>query len=659
MTPTLSSAAPGTLHARILIVEDERLLAEELRERLASIGADVVGSVVSGEQALAAVERLRPDLVLMDIRLKGEMDGIEAATLIKRRQGTPIVFLTAHSDNATVERAKAAAPHGYILKPLQEHELRVTLDLAMHRCRLERDLRASEQRFLTTLSSIGDAVIATDVDGQVTFVNAVAERLTGWPRREAEGRPVSEVFPIARQRDGAALAQPAHDALEGRSAAVLPDPALLLGRHGTSRLVEHSAAPILDGDEVRGAVLVFRDVTHRCEQEDAARRAEVRVREAQKLDAVGRLAGGVAHDVNNMMTVVTGYADLLLSQLTPDDPNRPLVEELRHAGDRTAGMSRQLLSFSRQRVARPEIVCVGDLLARAGVVAAQVLPAHIALRQLAGQDGAHVRIDPGQFEQVLLNLLLNARDAMPRGGTLTIEAQVASLDSPWRAGSETLAAGEYVLVSVTDTGGGVAPEIGDRVFEPFFTTKTEGRNTGLGLTVAREMVRAAGGHILLYSEYGHGSSFAVYLPRVDAVSPDEHARTSADDDEDLRAQGAPVVLVAEDEDAVRALTRTLLEQHGYTVLTASDGEHALEVAGAHAGRIDLLLTDVVMPRLGGRELAERLVVTRPEARALFMSGYTPDTVLRQGVMRGGIAFLQKPFRGRHLLMAVRDVLRRP
>ena len=381
------------------------------------------------------------------------------------------------------------------------------------------------------------------------------------------------------------------------------------------------------------------------------------MREAQKLEAVGRLAGGVAHDVNNMMTVVTGYADLLLSQLPADDPNRALVEELKQAGDRTAGISRHLLSFSRHRIARPEITSVPDLLDRALAIAAQALPANILLRQITGQGSAHVRIDPGQFEQMVLNLVLNARDAMPRGGTLTIEASVASLDAAWRAANEPLSAGDYVLISVTDTGSGVAPEIGDRIFEPFFTTRTDGRGTGLGLSVVREMARAAGGHVLLYSEPGHGSSFTLYFPRVDGQ--EERAATSADGDEDLRADGAAVVLVAEDEDGVRALTRTLLEQQGYTVIAARDGEDALAMAAAHPDRIDLLLTDVVMPRLGGRELAERLGAVRPDARVLFMSGYTADTLLRQGVMRGGIAFLQKPFRGRHLLTAVRDVLRKP
>lgn len=529
ITAPPDTAATG-FDVRILIVEDERLLAEELRERLITIGATVVGAAVTGAQAVALADQLRPDLVLMDIRLKGEMDGIEAGRQITDLMGTPIVFLTAHSDQMTVERAKAASPYGYILKPLQEHELRVTLSLALHRCRLERQLRE----------------------------------------------------------------------------------------------------------------------------------AELRLREAQKLEAVGRLAGGVAHDVNNMMTVVTGYAELLLSQMPVDDPNRGLVEELKQAGDRTAGITRQLLSFSRHRIPRPQLANVSDLLTSIEGLLSQVLPPSVTLRRITHVSRARIRIDTGHFEQIILNLVMNARDAMPRGGALTIETTVTSLDAGWHADDqEQLPAGDYVLVAVTDTGAGIAPEISRRIFEPFFSTKANGQGTGLGLAVVRDMVRAAGGQVLLYSQAGHGASFKLYFPRISDEDDEVRAWHLDDDEEDLRAEQPGVVLLAEDEDAVRSLVRTLLEQHGYTVLLARDGEHALETAAAYAGRIDLVLTDVVMPRLGGRELAQRLGAVRPDIRALFMSGYTADTVLRQGIMRDGLAFLQKPFKGRHLLRAVRDVLRCP
>lgn len=655
---------PGEPHAtfdvRILIVEDERLLAEELRERLTSIGATVVDAVVSGEQAIAAARELRPDLVLMDIRLKGSMDGIEAATRITKTLGTPIAFLTAHSDQMTVERAKAASPYGYILKPLQEHELRVTLSLALHRVRLERDLRASEQRFLTTLSSIGDAVIATDVEGRVTFVNPVAERLTGWSSDEAAGRLVTEVFPIASESDRTAIAQPALETLASGKVERVGDPVLLTMRNGETRLVEHSAAPIADGPDVRGAVLVFRDVSQRRQHEDATREADVRLREAHKLEAVSRLAGGVAHDVNNMMTVVTGYADLLLTQMSPDDPNRGLVAELKQAGDRTAGITRQLLSFSRHRIVRPQVVSVSDLLASMDGLLEQVLPPRVTLRRVTHGARARIRIDPSQFEQIILNLAMNGRDAMPRGGTLTIETSIVSLDESWRANDQhPLASGEYVRIAVTDTGEGIPAEISQRIFEPFFSTRADGHGTGLGLVVVRDMMRAAGGQVLFYSEPGMGSSFTLYFPRVSDSDCENTVAWPELGQEALRANGQRVVLLAEDEDAVRDLACTLLEQHGYTVLLARDGEEALAVAADYAGTIDLLLTDVVMPRLGGRELAQHLTTARPNVRVLFMSGYTPDTVLRQGIMRDGLAFVQKPFKGRDLLSNIRELLDRP
>ncbi len=655
-----SDVCAAEFDVRILIVEDERLLAEELRERLEAIGATVVGSVVTGSQAIDAAQKTRPDLVLMDIHLRGEMDGIEAATQITSALGTPIIFLTAHSDQMTVERSKAASPCGYLLKPLHEHELRVTLSLALHRCRLERDLRASEQRFLTTLSSIGDAVVATDVDGRVTFVNPVATQLTGWTREAAQGLPVEQVVPVMSEGDRTQLPQPAMAAMANRQVEALPEPVLLRTREGGTRLVEHSAAPIADGPDVRGAVLVFRDVSQRRQQEEAARSAELRLHEAQKLEAVGRLAGGVAHDVNNMMQVVTGYADLLLSQLPAGDPNRGLVQELKQAGDRTAGITRQLLSFSRHRIARPQVANVAELLTSLEGLVSQVLPPRITLRRLTHGRRALIRIDPSQFEQVVLNLVLNARDAMPRGGTLTLESAVTTLAVGSRAdGQGPLPAGDYALVTVTDTGAGVAPEISDRIFEPFFSTKADGHGAGLGLAVVRDMVRAAGGQVVLQCEPGQGSAFTLYFPRASAHEDEPLAPAEAADDHALHAVGAPVVLLAEDEEAVRSLARTLLQQHGYTVLDACDGEDALHVAQAHAGRIDLLLTDVIMPRVGGRELAQRLGSIRPDMGTLFMSGYTADTVLQQGIMRDGVAFLQKPYTCQDLLAAVRDVLAHP
>lgn len=658
MTTTLSDAT-SSFDARILIVEDERLVAEELHDRLTSLGATVVGATASGLQAIEAANVLRPDLVVMDIRLKGAMDGIEAATRITDGQGIPVVFLTAHSDDATLERAKQAQPYGYLLKPLQEHELRVTLSLALHRCRLERQLRNSEQRFLTTLSSIGDAVIATDTDGRVTFLNGVAEALTGWTDRAAQRLPLDDVFRVVGEDGAAPAPSPAATVLAGGVAVACSAPVLLTTRSGATRLIEHSAAPIADRDLVQGAVIVFRDVTHRRAQEDAARQAEARLREAQKLEAVGRLAGGVAHDVNNMMTVVTGYADLLLDQLDADDPNRGLVQELRQAGDRTAGITRRLVSLSRHHVARPQVADVSDLLASIDGTIHHVLPRSVVLRRVTHGSTPRIRVDAGQFEQVVLNLVLNARDAMPHGGAVTIETNVASLDDGWPDdGDVHLPAGTYALVTVTDTGAGIAPELSERIFEPFFSTKADGYGVGLGLSVVREMMRAAGGEVRLYSEPGHGSSFTLYFPALPDVAERAPALAEADG-EGLTAERPTLVLLAEDEDAVRGLTRTLLEQHGYTVLAACDGEQALDLAAGCAAPIDLLVTDVMMPRLGGRELAQRLGVLRPETRALFMSGYTADTVLRQGIMHGDVAFLQKPFEGRHFLSAVRSALVRP
>jgi two-component system cell cycle sensor histidine kinase/response regulator CckA len=380
--------------------------------------------------------------------------------------------------------------------------------------------------------------------------------------------------------------------------------------------------------------------------------SEKRLYQAQKMEAIGHLAGGVAHDFNNLLTIISGYSDILLSRLPATDPASGLLQEIHKAGERAAGLTRQLLAFSRKQIIQPKVLDLNALANDVGKMLRRMIGEDVSLTTVLAPRLGRVKADPGQIEQVLMNLAVNARDAMPQGGKLTIETANVELDDNFTQGRPEVQPGWYVLLAVSDTGCGMTEEVKAKVFEPFFTTKEAGKGTGLGLATVYGIVKQSGGYIYVYSEPGLGTTFKIYLPLVEDGVP---AGTSNSDRKTL-PQGSETILLVEDEDAVRSLTRYTLQMQGYAVLEARDGEEALRVADQHQGQIHLLMTDVVMPRMGGRRVAERLAQTHPGVKALFLSGYTDDAVVRHGILEGEVAFLQKPFTPSALAQKVRDVL---
>ena len=381
------------------------------------------------------------------------------------------------------------------------------------------------------------------------------------------------------------------------------------------------------------------------------RRLQQQLTQSQKMEAIGRLAGGVAHDFNNLLTVITSYSDLVYQDLPPDDPRRDDVDQVRKAADGAAALTRQLLAFSRQQVLEPKVIDLNSVVDNLKKILQRVIGEDVELTTVLAAELAAVKADVSQIEQILMNLAVNARDAMPTGGKLTIETTNVDYDPERQQRSD--GSTEFVMLAVTDTGTGMDEATKARIFEPFFTTKQPGKGTGLGLATVYAIVTQAGGFIWVYSELGHGTSFKIYLPQVDAV-----ATTAAVARVDL-PRGTETVLLVEDAAAVRAVARQVLQRQGYNVLEASDGEDALHLAARYQGTIDLVLTDVVMPRAGGRELAERLLTVRPDTRVLYMSGYTDDSVVRHGILEGGVAYLQKPFSPEGLARKVREVLDAP
>ncbi|HEX6070625.1 MAG TPA: ATP-binding protein [Longimicrobiaceae bacterium] len=521
----------------------------------------------------------------------------------------------------------------------------------VERQRAEEALDRVREQQEALLHSIPDPAWLKDSDRRFLAVNEATVRLLNADVSiRADALPLTRESLIGRRLTD--LLEPAaaervafHDAVVLTEGQTLRQETVGTHRDGATRWLETVTMPARDRHgAIVGLVGVARDVTER-------KQLEARLFQSQKMEAVGRLAGGIAHDFNNVLTAIRGHAEFLLMDLPADTEARQDAEGIGQAVDRAAGLTRQLLAFSRKQLLQPRVIELNEVVTEMERMLRRLIGEDIELLNHPGPDLGRVRADPGQIEQVILNLAVNARDAMPDGGTLLIETQNVELDSAYGRGHPQVAPGSYVLLAISDTGCGMDEATQAQIFEPFFTTKEVGRGTGLGLATAYGIVQQSGGTIWVYSEVGKGTSFKIYLPRVDAP---QEAKTVVP--ARPAEGGAETLLLVEDDPAVRALAMRLLERAGYTVIEASDGAEALRIAAAHAGVIDLLLTDAVMPRLGGRELAERLLDRRPGMAVLCMSGYTDDAVLRHGIINEGAAFLEKPFTPEGLLRKVRAVL---
>jgi PAS domain S-box-containing protein len=497
------------------------------------------------------------------------------------------------------------------------------------------------------VQSSNDAIISRSVEGTITSWNPTADRLFGYSAEEALGSPITIIVPPDRIDEARALL-----ARVTSGERIEDFETIRRRKDGAEVAVSISIAPVFDtSGKVIGVSNTVRDLRAFRRAEEAVRRAEDQLRQAQKMEAVGRLAGGVAHDFNNILSVILSYSEMILAEMTPGEPIGADIEEIRQAGLRAAALTKQLLMFSRQQVLEPRVLDVNAVLAGLAKMLERVLGEDIDLVTAPSSGVGRIRADPSSVEQVIMNLVINARDAMPVGGRLTIETASVDLDDSYARDHLGVIPGPHVMLAVTDTGTGIDRATQARIFEPFFTTKEPGKGTGLGLSTVFGIAQQCGGSVWVYSEPGKGTVFKVYFPRVDA-SLDRTVPSRAP----VTLQGSETILLVEDQEQVRAVARGILIRHGYQVLVAKNAGEALLLCEKHAGPIDLLVTDVVMPQMSGPELAKRLAVTRASMKVLCMSGYTDDSIVRHGVLESGMAFLQKPFTPESLTRKAREVL---
>jgi two-component system, cell cycle sensor histidine kinase and response regulator CckA len=576
---------------------------------------------------------------------------IALQTLLIARDGT---------ETSIAENAAAIVEHGN----QRAGAVRIFRDVGRERVWAD-SIRQANLFLDSIVENIPNMVFVKDAN-DLKFVrfNRAGETLIGVDREALIGKSDLDLFPASQAEHFQARDR---EVLAKKEIVDIPEEPI--DTPTGQRWLHTKKIPILDEEGAPRFLLgISEDVTERKQiadrlrqlNEDLERRVEERtsalqkteeqLRQSQKLEAIGRLAGGIAHDFNNLLSVILSYTEMLVVRV-PDGDVKEDIQEIHEAGTRAADLTRQLLAFSRQQVLSPKVLDLNEVIDGMQKLLRRVIGEHIELRTTRRRTG-HVKVDPGQMEQVIMNLVVNARDAMPKGGTLTIETANVELDDTASAAHVGAQPGPYVMLAVTDTGAGMDPETQARIFEPFFTTKPTGKGTGLGLSTVFGIVQQSGGTVWVYSEPGKGTTFKIYLPRTTEVGHEERAAPVMH-----ATRGSETVLLVEDEAQVRAVVRTVLTKAGYQVLEAHDGEDALRMCERFSGSIHLVLTDVVMPKMSGRELAERVSSFRPETKVLFMSGYTDDTVVHHGTLAEGMEFIQKPITPDALMRRIREVLR--
>ncbi|MDO9576776.1 MAG: response regulator [Candidatus Cloacimonadales bacterium] len=761
---------------RIVIVEDERIIAEDIKGTLLSYNYNVLDIFARGEDAIANILELKPDLVLMDIVLAGEINGIQTALKIQELVDVPVIYLTAYANENILEGAKITQPYGYLIKPFQERELYATIEMAFYRYKLEHDLKSNEKKYRILFNSIADPVfIFSKNDDHFLDCNDAVQKIYGYSKSElSEMTPYDlhskDEFEKVAQYRNTIIRQPqnyhhykkngemlivnilTNDIIyEGKSArmSIIHDiteitraeqilqktqlrlstifqnvPNIILYETGEDRQFISENVNELLGYSQNNVIKnkkMFLDLIHEEEREIVAEKTKLwnfnkseemlmlwyrvkntsgqnlwiedrmihvtpengeayvtgvlidnselknavaekeKIREqlyqSQKMEVVGKLAGGIAHDFNNLLTAINGYADIALKKLPETSAVNDDIKVIKDCGLKAAKLTQQLLGFSRKQIVERKLIDLNLIISELLKMLNRLIGENIKLELKLYEKPSLVLADSGQIEQVLINLVVNARDAMPEGGIITIatsrkiitetEMKLHQLENP----------GEFVKISVIDTGTGMTEEVEAQIFEPFFTTKEIGKGTGLGLATVFGIIKQNEGFIDVETEIGLGTTFQVYLPsskeqEIIVSEPESVANIEPQ-------QGEETILLVEDEEAIREFVSSILEESGYKVLEADGGEKGLQISDNYDGMIHLLLSDIRMPKMSGPELARKLKQKHPETKLLFVSGHTDNEAIRKEIGDSYCGFLQKPFSYEGLLSKIRAELNKP
>jgi len=625
---------------RVLIVEDENIVALDIRRNLKKAGYLTVDIVPSGEETLERFEELQPDLILMDIHLQGSIDGLETARAIRKKFSVPVILLTAYADDSTIERAIVSEPFGYIIKPFEQKELKIAIEMALYRHRLEKKLQYSEERFRKLFEDDLSGDFIASADGRILMSNEAFKDIFGC----TSGRPeyvtnINELFLSEEDRDyfwqriyseqTLRLFEMDLKTIDNRTVTVVAN---VIGSFTSSGELE----------EVKGYIV---DTTERKD-------LEKKLQQAQKLEAIGRLAGGLAHDFNNILTVIMGYSSILSEKSAANEPIDTEIEGIKRITQKASILTRQLLAFSRNQVLKPETVDINVLVSDVEKMLKRLITDDIQISISTAAEKGHIFVDPSKIELVLMNLVVNARDAMQGGGKISIETKNIYFDDMDYPEADTAAPGIYTELIISDTGEGIPEDHLDKIFEPFFTTKPENKGTGLGLSSVYGIVKQSGGYIRVESSLGRGTSFFLYFPVAEPDDIIEAPEVSAI----VSDHGTERILVVEDEELLRNAVHSILSLRGYHVYEASNAGEALLLVEEQNLKIDLLLTDLIMPHINGDRLASRLKKTIPGFKTLVMSGYPLSVLKEKGIDLNGMEFIAKPFKAEELSRKIREIL---
>jgi len=759
--------------AKILVVEDEIIVSADIQATLKNLGYDIVGSASTGEDAVRIVSKNEPDLILMDIMLQGDVDGVEAADQIKDLYNIPVVFLTAYSDDKTLARAKISEPFGYVVKPFDERELHTNIEIALHKHRIENELRESRQWFSTILTSIGDAIIAVDGNGDISYMNPVAEYMSGWTDGLGMGMPFEEVAEIIDEGDGQAITHTGESLLDYDRVKEMGNGLLLVAKNGAKRPVIGTVAPIFDENgEKTGSVFILKDITEKRLAEKALRSSERfnkdivehsplgiiyidinckviyvnraltnlinikysevanilgrplqsiiktegagfgkkikellngksisldniesrsrvgkslllniygaprvdsegevmggvimildtteyaelenQLQHAQKMRAIGALAGGIAHDFNNILTLVKGNAELGILKSSEEEPLRKYFERIQSSAIRGTDLTKQLLLFGRSQMNYTKSLNLNIVVADTISILERTIDPKIEIKFNRKKQLWMIDADEGKMSQIIMNLCINAAQAMEEGGNLTITTANTEINQDYCKTNAEAFPGKFVQVSVEDTGCGISKENLNKIFEPFFSTKEGGKGSGLGLSVVYGIVNGHKGWITVSSKISKGTKFSIFLPRAENITD----QIEEVEEEEPRG-GNETILLVDDEAEARNLGRNILENYGYRLLLAKDGEEAVVVYRREKKNIDLVILDLMMPRKSGKDAFMEILKINPEVKVIIYSGFDKVLQVQEMLKKGAKKFIQKPYQIRQLLRDVRAVL---